>query len=130
MANDSTIYSDLNNLFELNTEGDLGVLYDLDSIRQAIKNLILTPKRSRTRYQDPLYGCGVFSLLMEKMSSATEIMMQDEIETAIDNFEPRVKAVEVSVTGTDDNTYTVLIKYRVLAVNIEDDLVIDLEVLK
>lgn len=131
MATENVIYSDFNFDLEQTSEGDIEVLYNLDAIRQSIKNIILTPIGSRTKYQDPDFGCGVFGLLGEKMTSATEILLQEEIETALNNYEPRVEVIEVTVEGNqDENTYEILIKYRVLAVNIEDDLTIDLEVLK
>ena len=128
---DNVIYSDLDFALDQTDEGDLNVLYNLDSIRQSIRNIILTPVGARTKYQDPDFGCGVFDLLGEKMNSATEILLQEEIETALNNYEPRVEVIEVTVESNQDaNTYQVEIKYKVLAVTIEDTLTIDLEVLK
>lgn len=125
------IYSDIDQDFMLNSEGDVDVLEDLDAIKQSIKNIILTPSGQRTRYQDPEYGCGVFTLLFEKMNSVTELLLQEEIESALGNFEPRVELIEVEVTGNPtNNSYEILIKYKVLSINIVDDVVIDLEVLK
>jgi phage baseplate assembly protein W len=130
MAN-STIYSDFDLALSTTDEGDITVLYNLDAIKQAIKNIVLTPIGSRTRYQDPDFGCGVFSLLSEKVTSATAILIQEEISMALGNYEPRIEVVEVNVDADSDNyTYEILIKYRVLAVSIEDSLTIDLEVLK
>lgn len=127
---DDIIYSDINFDFSETTEGDIDVLYNLDSIRQSIRNIILTPRGSRTKYQDPDFGCGVFDLLMEKMSTVTELLIKEEIETALDNYEPRVEVVEVSVDGKTENTYEILIKYKILAVDLPDELVMDLEVIK
>jgi len=125
------IYSDIDATFQPTAEGDIAVVYNLDSIRQSIKNIILTPRRSRTIYQDPDFGCGVFDLLFEKMNSATELLLREEIETAIENYEPRVEVIELTVNAnTAEYVYSVLIKYRVLAINIEDDFEINLEVLK
>lgn len=130
MTND-IIYSDIDLDFTQTTEGDVKVIYNLDAIKQSIKNIILSPHGSRTIYQDPYFGCGVFKLLFEKMSSVTEILIQEEIESALNNYEPRIEIIELNVEGHENNNfYEVLIKYRVLAINIEDELTIDLEILK
>ena len=131
MANETIIYSDFDLDLTQTDEGDITVLYNLAAIQQSIRNIVLTPVGSRTKFQDPDFGCGVFSLLSEKITSATEILIQEEIEMALGNYEPRIEVIEVSVEGDPDNyTYEILIKYKVLAVNIEDSLTIDLEVLK
>ena len=75
MATTNIIYSDVDMNFTINSEGDVDVLTNIEAVRQSIKNIILTPRKHRTRYQDPDYGCGVFNLLFEKMSSITEILI-------------------------------------------------------
>jgi len=128
---DGIIYSDIDMDFVQTDEGDTPVLVNIESVKQSIKNIILTPIGSRSIYQDPDYGSNVSTLLFEKTSSLVALLLREEIENAIDNFEPRVEVIDVSVEdNSQTNTYEILIKYRVLAVNIEDDLTLDLEVLK
>jgi len=124
-------YSDIDLEFTQTSEGNIGVLTGLDSIRQSIKNIILSPIKSRSKYQDPEFGCGVFDLLMEKMSGTIALILQEHIENALNDFEPRIEVIEISVNeNAQANAYEILIKYRVLALDIEDDLTLDLEILK
>lgn len=128
---ETIIYSDLAFDFIQTSEGDIGVIENIEAVKQSIKNIILTPYGSRTRYQDPHFGCGVFGLIGEKISPVNSILIQDEIENALSNYEPRVELLEVNVeTSTQTNSYNILVKYKILAINFEDDLVLDLEILK
>jgi len=124
------IYSDIDLKFEEDENGELKKKEDLESIKQSILNIILTRRGAYSRFQDPYFGCGVLNLIGEKISSATKIMIQDEIETALENFEPRVRLIDVSVTSSRDNELHILVKYTVISLNLVDELEVDLGVIK
>ena len=63
-------------------------IYDLDSVRQSIFNLLQT--RKGTRLFNSSYGCDIDDILMEPMSDGAALMMYSEILQAIDIWEPRV----------------------------------------
>lgn len=126
-----SIYVDFGFDMEENDLKEITIKTDLEAIKQSIKHIILTRKGSYTKYQDPDFGCGVLSLLGEKISSATKILIADEIEMALGNYEPRVDVIEVTVEeSTDVNELFLLIKYEVLSISFVDELEISLDVLK
>ena len=124
------IYSDIDLNFVENNMKELTTKTDLDAIKQSINNIILTRRGSYTKYQNPEFGCGVINLLGEKINSATKITIQNEIEFALENFEPRIRVIEVNVDDKKDNTLYIFIKYSVISLNLVDELEINTGILK
>jgi len=85
----SIVFSD----FDLNMRrhpvtGKLIVKKNEDSIKQALKYLVLTNKRER--FFNPLIGTDLRKKLFENIDPFLEEDLRYSIETAIKNFEPRV----------------------------------------
>lgn len=124
-------FSDIDKDFLPTNEGDINILEDIDSINQSIRNIILTPIGARTIYDDPQFGSGVNKLLFEKANDITALLLENEISNAISNFEPRVNIISIDINvDTDGNFYSIDIKYNIVAINIENTLIIDINVLK
>lgn len=97
-----TVYSDF--LIDLDTHpisGDLAVLKNEDSIKRALKNLIFT--NLNERFFNPYFGSNINSYLFENFSPTTEIDIRDTITTAVNNFEPRVRIIDIRVVPLIDN---------------------------
>lgn len=124
------IYSDLNFDIELNEDGDLNIKEDLDAIKQSITNIILTRPGEYVKYQNPYFGCGVMDLIGEKITSATVLLIQNEITLALENFEPRIRVLTVGVEEKIEYTLSILIKYNVVSIDFTDELVIDVDIIK
>lgn len=126
-----TIYSDLNFDLELDSNQNLKIKTDIDAIKQSIKHIILSRRNQKTKFQNPEFGCGINDLLGEKINTSTEILIKREIENALGNFEPRIEVIDVEVDDLPDlNTVNILIKFTVISLQLDDELLINLEVIK
>ena len=109
-------YSDLNLAFIANpVRQDIGILYDVDAVKQSVVNLILTKNYERPFH--PEIGCVVTALLFDNISAITAMNIQKSITDVITNFESRVSLVGVAVVADPDNNgYTATITFYVLNV--------------
>lgn len=95
-------YSDFYNTFGKNFgTSDLARLTNEDSIINSLKNIIQTKKGERP-FQ-PEFGCNIAGLLFENFSKFTTDAIETEIRTAVENFEPRVRTIQVKAIETQDN---------------------------
>jgi phage baseplate assembly protein W len=96
---------------------DLSVVNNDNSIKQAVKNLILTSPGEKP-FQ-PLVGSAVNRLLFEPLDAFTADAVEDEIRTTINQYEPRVALTEVVVTPVfDSNKLNVTIEYQIVGLPI------------
>lgn len=80
------------------------------AVTRSIKNLLLTNKYERL-FQ-PTVGSNLSHFLFEDISAHTEASIKNQIVQTIENYEPRAKLLDVSVTGyPDQNGYVVTITY-------------------
>ena len=92
---------------------DLFVLTDVDSIKTSIKNLIFTDPGER--FFQPLIGSGIRESLFENLSAHTAYTIQVQVETTINNFEPRARLIKVIVNPVyDENGYNVQIVFSTI----------------
>lgn len=84
-----------------------------DSVKKALRNLLLTNKGERIYKPD--FGCDLKKVLFEPMSPITEESLKKFIEEAIRANEPRVIPLLIEVVGDDiSNAYRVAIVYEVI----------------
>lgn len=96
------IFSDFGSAFTPNPlTGDVSRLINEESIKQAIKNIVLTDRYERVF--NPGFGCDVRKLLFENYSSITISLVRKMIIDAIENFEPRCQIIDVRVDGDPDS---------------------------
>ena len=96
---------------------DLSVVNNDNSIKQAVKNLILTSPGEKP-FQ-PLVGSSVSSLLFEPLDAFTIDTIQDEIRLTINQYEPRVRLTNVDVTPIfEGNKLNVSIEYQIVGLPI------------
>lgn len=123
-------YNDLSYDLIRDEFNDVDLLEDLDSIKQSIRTIVLTKVGTRMRYQNPLFGSGAADLLFEKINVFTLSRIDEEITFAINNWEPRVDVLAVDVkVNADRNELKVQINFRIISLDITDELIIDLKVL-
>jgi phage baseplate assembly protein W len=95
-------YRDFKSDFSLNPQtGLLAEVINEDSVKQSIKNLVLTNVFERP-YQ-PLVGSKVQSLNFEMNDPVTYNLLQQTITETITNFEPRVQELSVQIIQDIDN---------------------------
>jgi len=96
---------------------DVSIVANDNSIKQAIKNLIMTAPGEKP-FQ-PLIGSNVSQLLFEPLDGFTADSVKDEIINTINQYEPRVKLTEVVVTPIyEGNKLNVSIEYQVVGLPI------------
>ena len=111
---DSDVYSDFTTAFLPHPfNGQLTRVTDVDSVRQSLRNLILTNKYERLK--NPDYGCNIRRHLFDQFSPLTISRIKEDIEHAIKRHEPRVRVEDVDITATEDqNALNVSITFYVV----------------
>ena len=93
--------------------GKLLMKKDDDTVKQALKNLILTDRYERPFR--PNYGGDIRKRLFDLHTSVTRADYQNMIENTIKNYEPRAQLDSYSVSvieNPDQNGMTVNIRFR------------------
>lgn len=114
----SRSFSDLLISFAKNSfTDDVSSVKNDNSIKQAIKNLVLTTPGEKP-FQ-PLVGSKVKDLLFEPLDAFTADTIRDEIINTINQYEPRVELNSVIVTPFEaSNKLNIAIEYRVVGLPI------------
>lgn len=120
-------YSDLNLALPIHPVlNDITPLRDIDAVKQAIKNLVLTNFNERPFH--PELGSGLTELLFENADAFTAIAIRDEITRVIEDHEPRVNNVNVDVTESfDNNAVSVTVSFNVVFANQEGEVSFNLQ---
>ena len=108
--------------------GSLSILEDIDAVKRALINLILTEPGERPF--DPNYGTPLGAMLFNFME-LNPFDVEDQIKRSIDLYEPRVKVTNVRlIDERDSNTIGVIIEFRVINVESEETYSIQLKRLR
>ena len=92
---------------------DLPVLKNANAITRSVRNLVETIPTER--YFNSLLGSDVRGSLFDFVDFGTASVIEEQIKTTIENFEPRVANLEVEVNPQpDDNTFEVTIFYDIV----------------
>ena len=120
-------YTDLDlSLIPHPNKKDIIPLTDVDAVRNAVKNLVLTSPYERP-FQ-PELGSKIKSLLFELSGPNTQFLLSTYIKDVIRNYEPRVNEVYVDVEDdTDNNAYYITITFNVISINTTTDIKLYLE---
>jgi phage baseplate assembly protein W len=119
-------YSDFSkNLEQIPGRKDLSRRVNESSVRESIKNIVLTNKGERLFQPD--FGCDVRASLFENIDATTIIILKDNIEKAITTYEPRciVRSVEI-IADLDTNNIQATILFSVINTSNTTSLTIDL----
>lgn len=104
---------DLDLLFTINSFNfDLAVKKGSNSIKQAVKNLLLTD------YYEKLFrpniGSNIKQILFEPVDFISERLLEDSIRSVIENYEPRVNLISVTVSANQtEYGYDIVITYSI-----------------
>lgn len=102
MSRNTRQFSDLNLLFTKHPyTGDVVKRLDIEAIKFAVKNLILTKNYERPFH--PEIGCQITALLFNNYSPVIEQVMKKTIFQVIEKFEPRVTVIDVIIRDLSDN---------------------------
>jgi len=111
------IYKDLNiNFLPHPITGDISQVFDENSVKQAVKTLVLTNFFERPF--DPTAGSNVTSFLFEPVSPIIEDALESTIKDVIEIHEPRASVDLVKVKYNEDlNSYDVTIEFSILGLD-------------
>lgn len=110
-----TPYADLDLAFRPNpVTGDINPVRDTEAIKRSVVNLVLTSFFERP-FQ-PEIGSGVRGLLFEPADPITMHSIEEAVNRTIENFEPRVRVLEItSDFQEDDNSYRLTLEFQILS---------------
>lgn len=92
---------------------DILILKNEDAIKRSVLNLVQT--QIGERFFNDLLGTSVTSSLFELASEEIKIILEREIETVLNNFEPRIRLNNIEVEVIDDyNELNVKIVYDIV----------------
>lgn len=109
-----TIYQDFKKDLEISPlTNDLTVFKDEDAVKESIKNLILTDRRERL--MQPNLGGNIRAMLFENITPAVITLIEDQVRTTIETFEPRAELIDVIVTSNiDDNAVRITVIFYII----------------
>ena len=107
------IYSDLNLSFTKNpATKDVARLFDVQAIKRAVKNIILTNKYERPFNSD--FGCNLRGFLFENITEPLLVIIKDRVAMAIEKYEPRVTVEDVVVRDDQDkNGLSIMVSFLI-----------------
>ena len=92
---------------------DIIALRNEDAIKKSVINLVRT--RIGERFFNNLLGTSVEDSLFELNTSDVTTILDDEIKTLLENFEPRIRVSEVLVESLmDSNELNIKIQYDIV----------------
>ena len=105
----SRSFKDISFDFEPNpVTKDISALKNESAIRRSVRNLVETIPTER--FFNSLLGTNVRSSLFNFVDDGTASIIADQIQTVIENYEPRVENVKVFVNAQpDDNSFEVTV---------------------
>tara|TARA_B100001094_G_scaffold72455_1_gene68723 strand:+ start:50 stop:451 length:402 start_codon:yes stop_codon:yes gene_type:complete len=112
-------FKDLSLSFKINPINlDLIAIKNETAIARSIRNLVLTYPGER--FFNPYLGSKVSRSLFENIDQGTASIIREEIELTIENYEPRVKVIDIKVTPDyDNNTFNVIVNYDIIGVELD-----------
>jgi len=81
---------------------DIGVFVNEDAIKRSVTNLVRT--RVGERFYQKLLGSPLEDSLFEQQDSDTAMVLEDDILLLLENYEPRIKNVDVVCSYDLDST--------------------------
>ena len=108
------IYTDLDLNFGRNTvTSDVNKLTDVEAVKRSVRNLINTSHFERPFH--PEIGSDVRRMLFEPMTPLTALNLQRKVGEVLNNFEPRIKLVQILARpDLDRNSYHLTIMFYVI----------------
>jgi len=111
-------FKDISMSFQTNPLNyDLIALKNESAIARSLRNLVLTLPGER--FFNENLGSNINQSLFDNIDDISASVIKDQIETTINNYEPRVNLIEVIVSPNfDDNEFNVTINYRIVGIDV------------
>ena len=107
-------YVDIDLTLSKKPAGDIYKKRDAGSVKQAIKNLVLTNHYEKPF--KPFFGSNLRGMLFELADDQTESEVSVNIASTIQRYEPRVEVMDIKVTSNPDrNDLSVYILFKIVS---------------
>lgn len=111
-------FKDISLSFQVNPLNyDLIAIKNETAIARSIRNLVFTLPEER--FFNPNLGSRVSRALFENIDDISASIIKDEIKNTINNYEPRVRLLNVFVDPDFDNyQFNVKIEYQIIGIDV------------
>ena len=112
----SKAFKDINLSFKRHpVTNDVVVIRDEDAIKRSVKNIIFTILGEKPF--EPDFGSVMNQSLFDLNTNLNEIRVSDEIKASLDNYEPRIDNINVSVSIlADSNEMNCTVQYDIVGI--------------
>ena len=112
----SRAFKDINLSFKRHpVTNDVVVIRDADAIKRSVKNIIFTILGEKPF--EPDFGSVMNQSLFDLNTNLNEIRVSDEIKASLDNYEPRIDNIDVSVSIlADSNEMNCTVQYDIVGI--------------
>ena len=118
-------YKDIDLSFKKKTTGDIFKKNDAESVKQAIKNILLTNRTEKPF--NPRFGGDLNRFLFSLDTEFDEFEIEDAVISAVAKFEPRARVTKIdSVISPDFNSVNITIQFQVLSTSTNEQLTLSL----
>lgn len=108
------VYRDVDLTFTAKPAGDIYKKTDAASVKQAVKNILMTNRGEKPFL--PKFGGNLNAFLFNLSSEFSEFDIEEEVTLAINNYEPRARVLEVKSTlKPDNNSVDVEVTFQVIS---------------
>mgnify|MGYP000093041983 CR=1 FL=1 len=111
-------FRDLSMSFQDNPlNNDLIGIKDANAIARSVRNIVFTLPGEK--FFNPNFGSNISASLFENIDDFSALTIRDEIKNSIENYEPRVRLIDVIVDPQyDDYNFNVTVQYEIIGANI------------
>jgi phage baseplate assembly protein W len=99
---------------------DIVPLTDIDAVKNAVKNLVLTNFDERPFNRR--LGSNLRALLFEPADKFTISALRQYIKLVLEQHEPRIDQITIQIQdNSDENRYDITVGFRVISIDVEVD---------
>ena len=111
-------FKDISMTFKVNPLNfDLIGLKNENAIARSVRNIVFTLPGEK--FFNPLFGSRISASLFENMDEIATSQIVDEITNSIENFEPRVRLINVEAfPNFDNNQFDIAIAYEIIGADV------------
>ena len=114
----SRAFKDINLSFKRHpVTNDVVTIRDEDAIKRSVKNIIFTIIGEKPF--EPNFGSVINNSLFELDTTLNQIRISDEIKNSLENYEPRIAGISVSVSiYPDSNELNCTVQYDIIGLSV------------
>ena len=114
----SRAFKDINLSFKRHpVTNDVVTIRDEDAIKRSVRNIIFTIIGEKPF--EPNFGSVINNALFELDTTLNQIRISDEVKNSLENYEPRIAGISVSVSiYPDSNELNCTVQYDIIGLSV------------